>query len=320
MKETPKKKLPAVTVEPALDIASKLKYRILSDKRIKLTRARAFEFLELDTFQGERQVNENHVQFLYNQWSSGRFMWEHVLIGVCKLKDKYYRINGQHTCWLRVNIEEGWFAKMGYVPEVREITYEVDKEEDLRGLYGTFDQNKVRSAGHIIRALLVGTPTTTDIWPSLITKLGQSMRLWLYEDKHTRNQVGASDVAEIVCDDHAEVFKVVGLFLQQHYDACSFARRAACVAAMFATFSANRAKAAEFWGPVFSGLNLATKSDPRFQLRNFMMTTRQSMEGKFRGISAEDAYRVCINNWNKWRHGEAVTCVKLLDKRPNVAK
>jgi hypothetical protein len=315
-----KKKLPLVTVDPALNISAKLHYEIISDKKSKMTRARAFEFLELDTFEGERRVIDNHVQFLYNQWSTGRFMWEHVIIGVCLLNDKYYRINGQHTCWMRVNIDEGWFAKNGYMPEVREITYKTKTEEDLRALYGTFDQNKIRSQGHIIRSALTGTSSTVDIWPSIISRLGQSMRLWLFEDNHVRRQVSGSDVAEIVSKEHSEVFRRVGLFSQQFYDGCPFSRRASVTAAMFATFDVAPKAAEEFWTPVLSGLQLQCKTDPRFQLRNFMMTTRQSMEGRFRAVSAEDAYRVCLMAWNKWRKGQE--CVKLMvvDKRPKVSK
>ena len=43
-----------------------LKYKIASDEEINLTKARAFQFLELKTFEGERPVRERHVQFLFD--------------------------------------------------------------------------------------------------------------------------------------------------------------------------------------------------------------------------------------------------------------
>lgn len=321
MKEKTKQKTPAVTVRPALDIADQLDYEIVSDHKVKFTRARAFEFLELETFQGERQVNERHVQFLYNQWSSGRFMWDHVLIGICRYQDKFYRINGQHTCWLRVNIEEDFFSKLGHVPLVREITYQVKQEDGLRGLYATFDQNKTRTQNHMVQALVLGTVATSDIWPSIISKLSQGLRMLLYPEPHERVLCGATEMAAYIEGKHAQLFKLVGLFVQQHYTECGWIRRSPVVAAMFSTFAANPEKSQEFWSPVFSGLGLEIKGDPRYQLRKFMETHRQSIKSEMMPVSAEDSYRICILAWNKWRNGDICQSgLRSTDKRQKASK
>lgn len=314
-------KKPAVTVRPAPEIAERLDYDIVEDRQIKFTRDRAFAFLELATFQGERSVNERHVQFLFNQWSSGRFMWEHVLIATCEFKENLYRINGQHTCWMRVNLDEDYFVSLGSVPMVREIVYRVTSEEGLRGLYATFDQNKTRTPGHMLKALLIGKPSTSDLWTSMVPKLGQALKLWLFENPKDRQMVSASDVAAMVDDKYSGLFKIVGLFCQKHYQPeFSWMLRSPVVAAQLACFNVEPSTSAEFWEPVFSGLKLDVKSDPRYQLRKYLMTHRQTA-GEMEIASAEDIYRVCILAYNKWRKGEScATGLRPTDKRHRVSK
>lgn len=302
-------------VKPALDIAEALKCKVISDKTINFTKARAFSYLELETFEGERQVNERHVQFLYNNWVGGRFMWDHVIIAQARCDGKFYRINGQHTCWMRVNLPDDYFIKKGEEPQVREVVYEVPDEENLRTLYSTFDQNKTRSAGHVFKALLVGTNHVADVWPSVIGVLGSGLKHWLYEPADQR-LLSANDMAEIVRDKHESLFRIVGLYFQSHYNEWRASRRAAVIGAMFATFDASGGKAPEFWDPVITGLNLVDKSDPRYALRKWLETHYQGESGTHEYASAEDTYRVCILAWNKWRTGQkAIATLRPTDKR-----
>jgi hypothetical protein len=308
--------VPAVAVKQPANIADKLDAEIVSDRRINLTKDRAYKFLELKTFQGERQVNERHVQHLYNAWVSGRFMWEHVIIATCECEGTTYRLNGQHTCWVRVNIEND-----GVDANVREIVYRVKDQANLRALYSTFDQNKARTQQHIIRALLVGTPTTADIWPSVIGNLASGLRFYLYE-KETQD-VSTADVAELISGKYSDLFKQVGLFYQNHYDTYFPIRRKAVISAMFATFDAAPQKSQEFWGPVCDALGFIGKGDARWQLRKFLDSHHQSKAskgvrlGRTTGgyVSDEDHYRICIQAWNRWRKGEEVAVLKPTDKR-----
>jgi hypothetical protein len=307
-KQTNNKNTPAVKVKPASGIADKLDYEIASDRRINLTREKAYAFLELETFQGERQVNERHVQALFNAYSAGRFMWEHVLIGLCECEGKVYRINGQHTCWMRVNIEKEIEAP------VREMVYKVKDEASLRAVYSTFDQNKQRTPGHIMKALLVGTQVADGIWPSLIGPLTSGLKMHLYERENTA--VSVADMAEIVNFKFSDLFKQVGMFYQSHYDTYYNIRRKACIASLFATFAAAPQKAYEFWTPVCEQLGFTGKQDPRWQLRQFIDShkmARSTSSGVF--VCDEDLYRISINAWNKWRKNEPVTTLRTTDKR-----
>jgi len=310
-KKDSKKTGPAVTVRPANMLAEALHYKVLSDRKINLTSAKAYEFLEMPTFNGERPVNERHVQVLYNAWASGRFIWDHVMLALCDCDGKRYRINGQHTCWMRVNIEKEIDA------QVREVLYKVDEESQMRAIYSTFDQNKTRTQGHIIKALTIGTPATTDLWSSAISKLGSGLKFWLYEKEAW--QIAPSGVAALIEDKFPELFKLVGLYWQSHYDENMFLRRNAVTAALFATFDAAPTKAAEFWNPVNNGLGMTDKEDPRYQLRRWLEDHCQSLKGRQAGksvVNAEETYRVCILAWNKWRKGEkAVGAFRMTDRR-----
>lgn len=298
------------TVRPAVDIAEQLKVKIASDKTINFSKEKAFQYLELDTFQGERSVNERHVQFLYNAWVGGRFMWDHVIIACCILGDKKYRVNGQHTCWMRVNLDEDYFIKKGEGPRVREVVYQVESEDQLRALYSTFDQNKQRTPSHVFRALLSGTMQAQDLWPSSLNRLGAGLKHWLYESKD-RWMLSSNDVAQLVTDKYEDLFKIVGLFVQSHDQDGVWLKRAGVIAAMFATFEKAGGKAPEFWDPVATGLHLEDKTDPRYALREYLSTHKQSIKDTSARVArnltnAEDTYRICILVWNKWRKGEKV--------------
>lgn len=308
------------TVRPAVDIAEQLKVKIASDKTVNFSKEKAFQYLELDTFQGERIVNERHVQFLYNAWVGGRFMWDHVIIACCILGDKKYRVNGQHTCWMRVNLDEDYFIKRGEGPRVREVVYQVESEDQLRALYSTFDQNKTRSQAHVFKALVAGTSQVQDLWPSVLGNLGSGLKMWLFADDD-RRLVTSNDIASLISDKYEHLFKTVGLFYQSHYDQSSlFIRRRAVIAALFATFDKAGAKTgAEFWDPVANGLGLTAKDDPRYALRTFMDTHTLSSSRSRRTAGtygSEDTYRICILAWNKWRQGhKQKTGLKTTDKR-----
>ena len=295
-------------VRPSMDIAEELTVKILSDKKINFSSVKAFEYLELDTFQGERQVNEHHVQFLYNAWVAGRFMWDHVIIALCDCEGKRYRINGQHCSWMRVNLPEDFFVKKGEEPRVREVIYGAENQSQMRTLYSTFDQNKTRTPSHVFRALMSGTKQAEDLWPSSLNMLSAGLKHWLFEGKD-RWMVNANDIAALVAEKHSALFRIVGLYIQQHYSEQVWLRRAGVVAAVFSTFDKAGGKAQEFWDPVINGLGLTDKSDPRHVLHEYLGTHSQSVVNvaarRLRNITtSEDTYRICILAWNKFRKGE----------------
>lgn len=309
--------LPQIKVKGVPILTEKLQYETIYDRKLDLTFDRACKFLEMDTFEGERQVNENHVQTLFKAHCNGEFIWEHVEIGTCRVKsipDKVFRVNGQHTSWLRISLGE----KYSDPCMVREVLYEVKDERDLRRLYCTFDQNKPRTAGHSFRALITGSRMATDIAISQANKLAAGFRLWLYEYGSIPFRTAtAGDLAAIAMDKHPALFSTVGIFMRPAVVSQYVPmKRAACIAALFATFDVNVEKAGDFWMPICSGLGLQTKNDPRYQLKRFLETHGHNAKtGGDILISSEDLYRICIQAWNHWRKGNPVERLITTNKR-----
>jgi len=244
----PKEREPLFKVKQTASVAGKLDYEIVSDKKINLTKERAYEFLDMATFEGERQPSDKHVQELYEAWLDGQFIWPHVEIGLCKVGDKTYRVNGQHTCWMRTNLPENEECV------VREVTYRVADEHDLRRLYCTFDNSKPRTYGHQFKTMVTGSNMLQGVGASMLGPLCSGLKLWIFpEGKHTHHKVTAVDMAAIAMEKHNELFNTVGIMLGKYRSDFTPMKRASVLAAMFATYDACPSKAPEFWEPVFNG-------------------------------------------------------------------
>lgn len=308
---TPKKRINKIPVKiRSGSFADPLSYRIVSDEMINLSKAQAFDFLEMETFIGERPVSETHVQFLFDEWAGGRFLWHHVLLASAELEGKVYRINGQHTCWMRVNIPDDKPVKA----ECRKVCYRVDTEEQLRTIYSTFDRNKARTVGHISRVLLTDTSAGRDLPGHIISKVVGGFKVFWSEDwKHlSRDGMNTNEIIGLIQKRYDSLFNVVGHFIKMHYPDHVFVRRAAVIAAMFSTSEKSVAASVEFWTPVCDWINLTEKGDPRYQLRQMLTNHTVVMTG---GIGTEDMYRMCINAWNKWRKKESIAVLRTTDKR-----
>jgi hypothetical protein len=287
-----------------------LSYKILNDQEIVLDKPKAYEFLELKTFNGERAVREMHVQFLYDEWISGRFLWHHVMLAEAVLFGVRYRINGQHTCWMRVNVPDDKepITSNG----VRMLTYKVDSEDQLRSLYSTFDRNAPRTVGHVSTVMLVGTEAADGIAPSYIRHLCAGFRLW-WAGESWKNRIGGgvnpSDMIGVIKNNYSVLFNTVGRFFTIHYEDSVTIRRSAVIGAMFATFNKAVKASIEFWDPVSSGIGLTDKKDPRFQLREYINSVSHSIVRKGKRVTQDELFRACINSWNNWREGKLVTRV-----------
>lgn len=300
----------AVKVKEHTLLANKLRAEVVTDKVILLTDEKAAEFLEMETFSGERQVSQKHVQYLYDQYSTGRFLWEQAHIAVAIMGGKKYRINGQHTCWMRMNISDK------IEPKVKETVYKVPDEENLRALYCSFDRNKARSSGHSLKALLVGHSCATDLWASTLGKLALGLRMWRFGDNEQATKMSPEDLATLVTEQYPQLFRTTGILFQEMFDTFPAVQRMGVIAALFATAQVQPNKVNDFWMPLASGLGLNEKTDARYVLRRWLDETARSSSHDG-GVSPEETYRVCINAWNKWRKGTPVTMLKTTDERLN---
>lgn len=317
--------------EPAIKVktvgvpkSESLKYRLISDTMVNLTRNKAFEILEYDAFSAERPVREHWVQALYNEWLGGRFLWHQAMIAYGIIyenapdgtrKPHCYRLNGQHTCWMRVNIPKEKEPKSPC--KVRELVYECEDMDGLREIYSVIDRSARRTDAHITRVLMADASPCSSLPLSYLNKMIAGMRLWLWEGQWDRKFKGnPQEMSAIIQTQYPELFRIVGQFFSVKYTEWPPIRRAGIIAALFATFHKGGGLAGDFWDKVCSGLGFESKTDPRYQLRLFCQnhTSNPSSGGKST-VGAEDTYRIAINCYNKWRNEEPVAVVRTTDTR-----
>lgn len=305
-----------VKVKPrSASFADPLKYKVIGDEQKLLTKELAFKFLELETFAGERPVRERHVQFLYDEWVGSRFLWQNVILASAAVGGKTYRINGQHTCWMRVSIPERDEPVKNAL--VRVVEYKVEDENALRNLYTVFDRAAPRTAGHIGQVMLMGKGAAAGIPSSYTTKMLAGFRIFFAPDWRDA-RANIPEMVGLIDKSYSTLFNIVGNFFTMHYSDSIIVRRAAVIAAMMSTFDKSVEKSDEFWTAVFTGLNLDNKTDPRWQLRRFMETHSHTIRRGQETINQEALYCTCLTMWNHWRAGTTVSKVNPTWDRPKV--
>lgn len=289
-----------------------LSYKILSSKEVDFNTKTAIDFLELETFQGEREVRQGHVQFLYDEVVAGRFLWHLVTLASAKLGDKTYRINGQHTSWMRLNLDEK------ETHSIRSMVYKVDSSDQLRALYSAYDRNAPRTRSHVSKVQLIGSEAAEGVSPSYLGMLVAGYRL--FADPDWKRTQSTTDMISIIKDRHSTLFNMVGRFFVLHYEDAIFIRRAAVLASLFATFDKAVKASEEFWEPICSGIGLSDRKDHRWLLRRFIESHSHTIRRGKDVITQEQLHRVCIQVWNHWRNGTPITSIRPVtgEDRPKV--
>lgn len=133
------------------------------ETKVVLTTAQASKYLDMLSFDEERPFKMWWAQVLFDKFNSGQFIWEDVTIRVARLNGQLYRINGQHTCHLRLRISDDDLLDE---PTVTERLWEVGTLTELKALY-TADDPLARSHAHLSRVNLIGSPAMRGV-PILI--------------------------------------------------------------------------------------------------------------------------------------------------------
>lgn len=306
------KNKPTIDVDPLLldqqNQDTKLNYQVLSDKVVVLDDEKASSYIELPVFKGERDITDSHVQRLFDEMSKGHFNPLLVILSSCEFQGVTYKINGQHTCWAK-------YYCSGYEPQVREIKYRVETEEDLRQLYATYDRGMGRSDSHLTMVELANNPHLREIPNSVIKLVTSGMKYWSFPTTAARRRCSPQDVASLATDKHLNLFLAICSFVRDNIESskdAQFARRVAVIAAMFETFNKAQGPSADFWLPVLNGIGLDSKEDPRYQLRSFLLEVRvkSSSSRGVRSVSDEEMYNHCVPAFNKWRRGEKIKAIR----------
>jgi hypothetical protein len=278
----------------------------------------AQKVLSLKDCPWERGLRNNHVSFLISEMKKGTFLTELANLAVCVCDEdngEEYRINGQHTCWARLEVPESEFP----AKPITVLKYRATTRDDMRRLYASFDRGAPRTKSNIIEAYLEGTEQFSGAGRSVVKLVASGLTIWLWETKTERDQHTADDVAFLMQKDHAEVVNLVVGFceLDPKIAGIKWMRRASIAAAMLETFSKAKKPSEEFWHAIKVGVGFQSQSDPRLRLRNALTTSSvYAVQDKDKKkTDQESIYRWCIVAWNAWRAGEEIKVLRASKKR-----
>lgn len=292
--------------------------KLTSERKVELTHEFAQQLLEMPEFQADRPLRQGHVDYLVGTMTRGTFHPEDVLLKTCILDGTEYRINGQHTCWARLEMPSKWRCP------VRHQRYKADSMEDMRILYASVDRIAPRTKVHVINAYLVGTDEYSGVKYQTIKVLPSAVTLWKWERQNDRLMHDGDDVAYLMRTELAETCGRVAAFIDLHDDtAWVHCRRAPVVAAMLETFDKFSRVAVEFWEAVISGIGIENAGDPRLKLRTLLIkaklnTQQGSMRQMRNVIGREQMYRICLHAWNAWRRGSTQRTFRAGNSRPKI--
>lgn len=310
---TQKQKVPLITADKlTLVPAVPLEATLLNRRRVKLTMEKAEWYINLPVFPGEREVEDAHVQKLYDAMKQRTFNWDPITLAHCLFEGKNWKINAQHTCWARAFLDGDIDS-----PDVTELSYSAETEDQMRQLYSTFDAGKDRSANHRTVVLLVNTAPATGLANRIVGRMSTALKFWLYPKKEEFNRLGPQELSNLIKDKYVALFQQVGKFWQGNQDAPDIGRMPV-LAAMFDNFAKVPTLAPSFWKPVCDGIGLDSKDDPRWRLRKYLGETtlhRTSENTDKNATDPETMYKTCISAWNKWRLGETVQVLRPTQKR-----
>lgn len=278
--------------------------KIVFDKKVDFDKDLSRQFIEMPEFKGERPLRDTHVEFLTRHAKSGTFLVENASLidCVCVYDGVIRRLNGHHTCWMRHFMPDSW------VPKIRYLRYEVESEEDFRKLYSLIDRNAPRSTSHVAQARLYDTDQYRNISKRTIGDVRTGLAYWLWgNDQTERKRHQIDEIITLMETDHYQICHDVALFINDLSANEAFLRRAAVIAAMFATFSKAKADAAAFWTCVRTGLGYTDAGDPRKTIRDYLMRMKVAGANSFNRtnmVPAESMHRGCIYAWNAWRRKE----------------
>lgn len=287
----------------------------------ELTAENAEKFLRIAEFnlndeKVDRRLQDDWVIHLAREMIAGTFRWEQVSLATCTLDGHEVRMNGQHTCWARLQAddelrkqdEDNWKFRKIQPPKryVQWLRYEAATEQDMRQLYATMDRGKPRGRGMVVTSYLSGSDEFPGYSKGNLRMLASGLALWLWETSRERKLHSPDEVSYLMLKDYHKLCLRVGTIIRESRPAdFKHMRRGPVIGAMFATIHKAPEKGQEFWRTVRDGTGFEAKDDPRLTLRNYLMLASLAV-GQMDGtdskvVSEEDMHRACLMAWNAWR-------------------
>jgi hypothetical protein len=293
-------------------------WEFVREQKMRFTKTLAYKIGDCPDVPWERGLSQAHCDYLAREMMNGNFISEDVRLVLCECREdgSTYRINGQHTCYARVE-----YMPTDWQPWVRLLTFRVDSLEHLRELYARYDRGRTRTSGNVIVARTFRTSEFPDIGSRSLKQMATGLRLFLWpESEHKLHPI--DEVADLMLTTHKDLVIKVDSIIGIRNKASAHISRAPVIAAMFATCEKSFKGSQEFWTAVRDGEGL-TKRSPQLTLRDFLQSSALGYgrgAGRRITLSRESMFRGCIFAWNKWRTNREMQIIKTLESgsRPRV--
>lgn len=318
---------PSVLEDDVYDIGSLGKgVKLTSKSTVELTHKYAEKHLELPAFAGERAVRQTHVDSLVQHMTRGTFHPEWVKLIACRCAEEcpdikgeilkpatQWRMNGQHTCWARLQMPED------YRCPVEVVNYTASTLYDMRMLYASIDRVAQRTHQHIMQSYLAGTTAFNGYNKDILSAVASGLAHWQWGESETHKVRAGRDadaLAYLLQTEYYELAIRVLDFLQANFSKDrQFLKRRGVVGAIFATFGKAIQDSNRFWEAVASGVGMTDANDPRLRLRTALVGAVVPKGSDRRRYSAEDVYRWCVTAWNAFREGKSMLLLRVPEKR-----
>lgn len=315
-----KSKAPPIEIRPRVDFTAAAQgLTVTKNEWVEFTHDLAAQLLTDEItipFLGDRKLRQNHVTTLIEHMRRSTFRPEHVSLMTCSFEGKTYRMNGQHTCWARLEMPADWPCK------VRLIQYEAASMDSMRQLYASIDRGSPRTKQNVVHSYLAGTSEFEMVPPWTVKLLPAGFNQWKHENSN--DHVDGDTLAQLLKTEYYDAALRVCTLLENITQKPRFLLRGPVVAAMFATCSKNKGDSYEFWLPVSDGTGFTNKHDPRNTLREYLMQASVAVgngtQTDRRKVSQEEMFRACILCWNAFREKRLLSVLKtsLTNKRSTV--
>lgn len=285
-------------------------YRLTSQDCRKVQVKEAEQFLAINNFKGQRELNPLKARLYADKMENGTMRPVHVAIAT--LPDgKKVLMNGQHVCTAITIHGKPHSATVEY--------YKCDDWDDAWHLYASFDIHASRTERHVMKAArgLFKNEALRDLPLAILQSCGTAIAILGSGKKPIFKLRGIEKTAKAeAVDNYPEDVIWVASFVEFVH-----LIRVGVVAAMIATHRANESKAEEFWRLVGSGIGITSKDSPAYKLREALISVRRSNSVSCGSEAHFDNYCTSIAWWNSFVNGERRTAVKLaaMNEAPDVS-
>ena len=296
-----------------------------STKKIILTIQDAERHIQHCAVEGERSLREDKVNFLLEQAINGSFRPEIAQLATARVKGDptIYRVNGQHTAWMRCLI--GLDSRFNYKMDL--LHYECEDMAALKRLYATFDRGFTRTETHIAKTMLIEDSSYAAFNQKTLGTIRAGLKLWLWQTAGEIAKHSSDELIHLMQTDYRSLCILSGNYLKSTKHGRSHIAKAGVIAAYMATFATKPRVAQHFWPAVRDGFAKDAKngSDARLRLNRELLTiithTKPNSPVSTRKIVGnEEIYRGCIRAWKNWRIGKEMKGFRWTSQTPDRPK